>query len=689
MSALQTTPDYNDSDTIRCKRCDTMLPAHATFCGVCGERVSKDAKKQSQPDTTDVAERYRIVSLIRRRAYEQLFLAIDNQQQKPVVISDIDISSLTDDKRAEAIKATQREYDQLRHYRTPDVTPVIDLRYFQGHLFTISGWPFATQASTSRQSNTLQDLLQSGIGLPDEQTAIMWIYRLAQAVSNLHEQLIVIGDLDPHTIIVSDESYDGMPALIVGRLPLPVRDLLPHESALANTSHHFTAPEALLGNVEPGSDIYSLGAILYLLLTGTAPDEPERREQQALRSPRELNPRISPRVDEVVMRALAMEIKDRFESAEDMADTLLQLCPTTKTVLGGSSTPQKKTGKAEKQQKREKVLADEAVSISEETINEPGDDEVTVSVTPIQAQLARWYTSKMPTSNLKSREESNRRATQKTAEEQRMEEIAQQETRSIRMVEDGNHSTIEDQEAQTIEEAQIETPTPEPLPEPLPRPLQTAAHNTGEQQEQHVMRNFKDRITGVLPVLQQLSPVRTTHAATATPAPGAGDDDKSFLKRLQRFILGEQQHSTTAAALIETPLRIQPNQGYSLRIHLMGRDTPMLPPGTKKGTPPAGLSALVHGENVHIEVRSALFQNYAYIVQRADVQIPARGYAAEVTIPMQALTNGRSGRRERLHIFFMDEERKALYEKPFVIELFISHLVQSGREGHNVLSIPL
>ena len=43
----------------------------------------------------------------------------------------------------------------------------------------------------------------------------------------------------------------------------------------------------------------------------------------------------------------------------------------------------------------------------------------------------------------------------------------------------------------------------------------------------------------------------------------------------------------------------------------------------------------------------------------------------------------------RSHIFFMDARHRSLYEKPFVIELFISHLVQSGREGHNVLTIPL
>jgi hypothetical protein len=100
------------------------------------------------------------------------------------------------------------------------------------------------------------------------------------------------------------------------------------------------------------------------------------------------------------------------------------------------------------------------------------------------------------------------------------------------------------------------------------------------------------------------------------------------------------------------------------------------------------LSALAKGEIVHIEVRSALFQNYAYIVQQADVQLPGKGYAAEVIIPLQPLANGPNGRRDRLHIFFMDEMRRPLYDKPFVVELLISQLVQPGQEGYNVLTIP-
>ena len=128
-------------------------------------------------------------------------------------------------------------------------------------------------------------------------------------------------------------------------------------------------------------------------------------------------------------------------------------------------------------------------------------------------------------------------------------------------------------------------------------------------------------------------------------------------------------------------MRVQPHQNYIMRINVIGRSAQQV---NESG----GLSALSEGDTVHIEVRSALYQNYAYLVQQADVQIPAEGYVAEVAMPMQPLGSGPSG-RERLHVFFMDAEHNPLYEKPFVLELFISHLVHSGREGHNVLSIPL
>ncbi|MDQ2718033.1 MAG: hypothetical protein M3Z08_24325, partial [Chloroflexota bacterium] len=227
------------------------------------------------------------------------------------------------------------------------------------------------------------------------------------------------------------------------------------------------------------------------------------------------------------------------------------------------------------------------------------------------------------------------------------------------------------------------TPTPPEEPEEITVSFSAPGTTPREGADVPLSRRLQKRITGILPAIQGVTHTKDTQItrdkAEVGPANGA---EGSFFKHLQRFVLGEQQHSTAAAAIIETPMRIQPNQSFVFRIRLMGRDKAILPPGVRKGAQLGGLSALTHNQAVIIEVRSAFYQRYAFIIQRAAVSIPAQGYAVDVTIPMPPPTSGPSGRRERMHIFFLDEIRRPLYEKPFVVELFISHHVQPGREGH-------
>jgi hypothetical protein len=161
----------------------------------------------------------------------------------------------------------------------------------------------------------------------------------------------------------------------------------------------------------------------------------------------------------------------------------------------------------------------------------------------------------------------------------------------------------------------------------------------------------------------------------------------AFAAQAQRIFRCER--NMTTAALIETPLCIQPDQRYAVRIQLLGRDEPVSIEGTARGMPVAGLSALVRGEPVHIEVRAATPQADVAPLQQAEVCLPGSDYMAEVTLPMQPLSRSQRGRRERLHIYFMDRHHRPLYERPFVIELFISPLVQTGREGYHALPIPL
>jgi len=81
--------------------------------------MSKNAKVIAT--STEITDRYRITSLVRRSLYIQLFLAIDTSHQRPVVIRDIDISNVDDEIYTQALDIVQGEYDLLHRLCIPDV----------------------------------------------------------------------------------------------------------------------------------------------------------------------------------------------------------------------------------------------------------------------------------------------------------------------------------------------------------------------------------------------------------------------------------------------------------------------------------------------------------------------------------------------------------------------------------------
>jgi serine/threonine protein kinase len=703
-------------------------------------------------------------------------LAFDNQQSQAVAIHTTNLTSLQEEDRARAIEAFQSHFDLLRRHPLPTIMRPIDLRYFQGHLYLIAAWPKQDAKSTGPTSHlsTLFSLLQSGIGLPDEQVAIAWIYRLSRTLELLHKNNIVLGDIDPDTILFNTADFEGDLALMVSWLPKLVFSLLARSSIDTNTAY-FYAPEIVIGESEPRSDIYSLGAILYLLLSGVTPKDATERAKQPLASLRDINPRISSAIDALVMRALTLDKAERYQSASDFSEALLQLSnnPSNLHHSQKSSPSSPRTTLIQSDQEEIRVSSPVVDNTSDESTDNQlvEEEEATISVVPLQARMARRYLSKLKTGKT---ETSGKQSGEATVEEG----LLQEESDAIDAIADTKtealaNSTIQEQEehpsdtyrAETSPEAELTAASPvetqderpaedhkgtqqiqdqatlplyplaketeaaskkvEPeendaheiekldtIPfeyqnidtsaiqkqiqeqekkdeqeKPDSRALQVQGTMSLQTQVSGIKESASERLKAILlktaALLPELVRIKETNAINrAVSKQLTAPKDGTILKHVQHFLLGEPQNSTKAAALIETPLRIQPGQNYSIRINVIGRDKPT-------EIQLAGLSALTKGEKVHIEVRSALYQNYAYIVQQADIEMPSEGFVAEITMPMQSLGNGQSGRRERLHIFFMDDANNPLYEKPFVIELFISHLVQTGREGHNVLSIPL
>jgi serine/threonine-protein kinase len=164
----------------------------------------------------------------------------------------------------------------------------------------------------------------------DPQTAAWLIAQVSRAVAHLHEHGIVHRDLKPSNILLDEDQTPYVTDFGLAKVFQPGSEMTT-TGVIAGTPSYM-APEQAAGRgaeVGPASDIYSLGAILYELLTG----RPVYREESPLDTllavmtgepipPRELNPKIPRPIQIICMKCLARAPGDRYASAGALADDL-------------------------------------------------------------------------------------------------------------------------------------------------------------------------------------------------------------------------------------------------------------------------------------------------------------------------------------------------------------------------------
>jgi tetratricopeptide (TPR) repeat protein len=166
---------------------------------------------------------------------------------------------------------------------------------------------------------------------------------VCEAVQFAHQNLVVHRDLKPDNIFVAE---DGTPRLLdFGTAKLTSPSLNNPESDLTRQGYHsftpqYASPEQVLGNpITTASDTYSLGVLLYLLLTGSLPyelkemttaelvrvicQEPPRRPTADPDSGnRQANARLDPDLEAILLKALRKEPQERYRSAEQLASDI-------------------------------------------------------------------------------------------------------------------------------------------------------------------------------------------------------------------------------------------------------------------------------------------------------------------------------------------------------------------------------
>lgn len=181
-----------------------------------------------------------------------------------------------------------------------------------------------------------------------EATALHLASQVSAALHYLHEHGVIHGDVKPGNVMLCT---DGSLRLIDFGMAQPIEKQRFHfgSSAAVMGTMDYIAPEQLLHKTgRPSSDIYSLGAMLYEMLTGQPPfpgDDPfvigSRRLTGDPAAPRTLNPALTPQAEEIVLRALQRDPARRYPTVAALQRDLD--APESVAVTGLCNTLQTST----------------------------------------------------------------------------------------------------------------------------------------------------------------------------------------------------------------------------------------------------------------------------------------------------------------------------------------------------------
>jgi len=147
------------------------------------------------------------------------------------------------------------------------------------------------------------------------------IYAVGQAVDYIHEKNILHLDIKPSNILMDQNNNPKLIDFGISKKYDLSNDQETSTALLAASKGYASIEQYDSEGIQvfsPRPDIYSMGATMYYLVTGQVPTESILRSTKGLQSPRELNPSISENTEKVIMKAMALNAADRYQSVMEL-----------------------------------------------------------------------------------------------------------------------------------------------------------------------------------------------------------------------------------------------------------------------------------------------------------------------------------------------------------------------------------
>lgn len=262
-----------------------------------------------------INDRYEIIKSIGEGGMANVYLANDTILDREVAVKVLRGDLSTDEK---FIRRFQREALSVSNLSHPNIVEVYDVGEEDGQYYIVMEYI---------EGKTLKQLLnkRGALTLPE---VIDIMTQLTDGLSHAHEAYIIHRDIKPQNIMIED---NGTVKITDFGIAMAVNATQFTQTNSVMGTVHYLPPEQANGKgATVKSDIYSLGILMYELLTGSVPFKGDNAVEIALKhmkeklpSIRKQNPLIPQSVENIVIKACAKNPRNRYDTVKEMHDDIV------------------------------------------------------------------------------------------------------------------------------------------------------------------------------------------------------------------------------------------------------------------------------------------------------------------------------------------------------------------------------
>lgn len=261
-----------------------------------------------------ISGRYKILEVVGGGGMANVYLARDMILEREVAMKVLRFDFSNDD---EFIKRFRREAQSATSLAHPNIVSIYDVGEEDGIYYIVMEYV---------EGQTLKQYIQQFAPVHPRK-AVNIMVQIASAIQHAHDNQIIHRDIKPHNILI--DHHGNVKVTDFGIATALSSTTITQTNSVLGSVHYLSPEQARGGLANKKSDIYSIGIVLFELLTGRLPFDGESAISIALKhlqsetpSPKRWNPDIPQSIENIILRSTAKDPFHRYDSVEEMEKDL-------------------------------------------------------------------------------------------------------------------------------------------------------------------------------------------------------------------------------------------------------------------------------------------------------------------------------------------------------------------------------